>query len=83
MIEDEQKVKNNYNHINLVPSFKVRNFCRLCYVNPGSQENLQKHEEEEHSDEKDLLGKSSKKKKTEKSDIVQKGRVGWTPKTYF
>ena len=29
------------------------------------------------------LGKSSKKKKTEKSDIVQKGRVGWTPKTYF
>ena len=22
-------------------------------------------------------------KKTEKSDIVQKGRVGWTPKTYF
>ena len=23
------------------------------------------------------------KKKTEKSDIVQKGRVGWTPKTYF
>ena len=24
-----------------------------------------------------------KKKKTEKSDIVQKGRVGWTPKPYF
>ena len=23
------------------------------------------------------------KKKTEKSDIVQKGRVGWTPKPYF
>ena len=23
------------------------------------------------------------KEKTEKSDIVQKGRVGWTPKTYF
>ena len=29
------------------------------------------------------LGKPSKKKKTEKSDIVQKGRVGWTPKSYF
>ena len=28
-------------------------------------------------------GKTSKKKKTEKSDIVQKGRVGWTPKPYF
>ena len=28
------------------------------------------------------LGKPSKKK-TEKSDIVQKGRVGWTPKSYF
>ena len=24
-----------------------------------------------------------KKKKTEKSDIVQNGRVGWTPKQYF
>ena len=24
-----------------------------------------------------------KKKKIQKSDIVQKGRVGWTPKTYF
>ena len=23
------------------------------------------------------------KKKTEKSDILQKGKVGWTPKTYF
>ena len=23
------------------------------------------------------------KKKSKKSDIVQKGRVGWTPKTYF
>ena len=28
------------------------------------------------------LGKSSKKK-TEKSDIAQKGRVGWNQKTYF
>ena len=26
---------------------------------------------------------SLQKKKTEKSDIVQKGRVGWTPKSYF
>ena len=32
---------------------------------------------------KQNLGKSSKKKKIQKSDIVQKGRVGWTPKTYF
>ena len=31
----------------------------------------------------DELGKTSKKKKTEKSDIVQKGRVSWTPKPYF
>ena len=29
------------------------------------------------------LREEFKKKKTEKSDIVQKGRVGWTPKTYF
>ena len=29
------------------------------------------------------IGKPSIKKKTEKSDIVQKGRVGWTPKPYF
>ena len=29
------------------------------------------------------LREAFKKKKTEKSDIVQKGRVGWTPKSYF
>ena len=30
-----------------------------------------------------LIREDLKKKKTEKSDIVQKGRVGWTPKPYF
>ena len=30
-----------------------------------------------------LLREAFNKKKTEKSDIVQKGRVGWTPKPYF
>ena len=56
-IEDRKKGSNNYDHINLVPSFKSRNFCRLCYANPGSQANLQKHEEEVHHDEKGLLEK--------------------------
>ena len=39
----------------------------------------------EHNNEiqRHILREAFNKKKTEKSDIVQKGRVGWTPKPYF
>ena len=44
-----------YDHINLVLSFKSRNYCRLCYDACGTAENLKKHEELKHSDEKETL----------------------------
>ena len=52
-IEDIRSGK--YDHMNLVLSFKSRNFCRLCYDACGNPENLRKHEELKHSDEKETL----------------------------
>ena len=44
-----------FDHINLVLSFKSRNYCRLCYDSCGNAENLRKHEELKHPDEKETL----------------------------
>lgn len=60
--KEEEKSKEiasgKFDHINLVLSFKSRNFCRLCYDACGSEENLKRHEELKHSDERESLART-------------------------
>ena len=52
------KYKGRYDHLNLIPQFKARNYCRLCYTNPGgTEEDLRRHEEKVHQDEEESLSR--------------------------
>ena len=52
------KFKGQYDEVNLVEQFKARNYCRLCYENPGrKEEDLRRHEQEAHPDEKESLAR--------------------------
>ena len=52
------KFKGQYDEVNLVEQFKARNYCRLCYENPGrKEEDLRRHEQEAHQDEKESLAR--------------------------
>ena len=68
MIQVLQIVSNTAQLLTIILSWKIAPY------------RLQKLNEESGNS---FLLREEFKKKTEKSDIVQKGRVGWTPKTYF
>ena len=77
-LSESQSSTPNFLKMDLTSSKSVLEFTELNKIKPNvSKQNFFYYFTMQY------LGKTSKKKKTEKSDIVQKGRVGWTPKPYF